>query len=141
MEHSALREIHTADSKQESASSPVPVGSPAPELALLSKPGEFLSLSDFKGQSVVLVFYPADWSPVCGDQVVLYSELLPIFEDYDVQVLGISVDSVWCHRAYAKDRNFDFPLLADFDPKGVVAQTYGVYRDDDGTRERAPLRH
>jgi peroxiredoxin len=137
MECSALREVHTASSKQNNLSSPAPVGTPAPEFTLLSKPGKFLSLSDFRGRSVVLFFYPGDWSPVCGDQVVLYNELRPIFEDYDAQVLGISVDSVWSHQAYANDRNLDFPLLADFEPKGAVAQAYGVYRDEDGTSERA----
>jgi peroxiredoxin len=86
---------------------------------------------------VILAFYPADWSPVCGDQVVLYNEILPIFEEYNAQLLGISVDGVWCHRAFAQARNLRFPLLSDFEPKGAVARTYGVYREMDGTTERA----
>jgi peroxiredoxin len=84
-----------------------------------------------------LVFYPADWSPVCGDQLVLYNEVLPIFEGYNAQVLGLSVDGIWCHRAFADDRNLRFPLLADFEPKGAVARLYGVYDTSEGLSQRA----
>jgi peroxiredoxin len=86
---------------------------------------------------VVLVFYPEDWSPVCSDQLALYQELLSEFRRFDAEVVGISVDGIWCHLAFAKDRNLHFPLLADFEPKGEVARTYGVYRSQDGTTERA----
>jgi len=86
---------------------------------------------------VILAFYPADWSPVCGDQMALYNEVLPEFERYGAQLLGISVDGVWCHAAFAKDRRLRFPLLADFEPKGDVARRYGVYRAGDGFTERA----
>ena len=120
--------------KKQSALAP---GTPAPNFTLSSGPGETISLGDFRGQPVVLVFYPADWSPVCGDQVVLYNEILPIFEDYNAQLLGISVDGVWCHAAFARDRNLRFPLLADFHPKGAVAKAYGVYREEEGISERA----
>ncbi len=96
-----------------------------------------VSLNHFRGRPVVLAFYPADWSPVCGDQAVLYNEILPIFEEYKAQLLGISVDGVWCHRAFAEANNLDFPLLADFEPKGAVARAYGVYREKDGFSERA----
>jgi peroxiredoxin len=116
---------------------PLPPGTPAPDFELPSRPGETISLSDFRGQPVVLAFYPADWSPVCGDQVVLYNEILPIFDEYRAQPLGISVDGVWSHKAFAEARNLDFPLLADFEPKGAVARAYGVYRERDGTSERA----
>ena len=112
-------------------------GTQAPDFTLPSGPDEKISLSDFRGRPVVLVFYPSDWSPVCGDQVVLYNEILPIFEEYQAQVLGISVDGVWSHKAFAEARNLDFPLLADFEPKGAVAQAYGVYREKDGTSQRA----
>ncbi len=74
---------------------------------------------------------------MCGDQAVLYNEILPIFEEYKAQLLGISVDGVWCHRAFAEANNLDFPLLADFEPKGAVARAYGVYREEDGFSERA----
>jgi peroxiredoxin len=86
---------------------------------------------------VVLVFYPADWSPVCGDQVTLYQAAMPEFRRYDAQLLGISVDQVWCHKAFAKDRGLEYPLLADFEPKGELARTYGVYRQKEGFSERA----
>ena len=120
--------------KSQSALAP---GVPAPDFMLPSSSGGTISLGDFRGQPVVLVFYPADWSPVCGDQVVLYNELLSIFEEHKAQLLGISVDGIWCHRAFAEARNLDFPLLADFEPKGVVAQAYRVYRETDGFSERA----
>jgi peroxiredoxin len=94
-------------------------------------------LSDFRGQPVVLAFYPADWSPVCGDQMTLYNEILPEFQELGAELLGISVDGAWCHAAFARDRKLHFPLLADFHPKGAVARAYGVYRADDGVSERA----
>ena len=86
---------------------------------------------------MILVFYPEDWSPVCSDQLALYQELLPEFEKFNAALLGISVDGIWSHLAFAKDRNLHFPLLADFEPKGAVARRYGVYREGDGFSERA----
>ncbi len=86
---------------------------------------------------MILCFYPADWSPVCGDQVSLYNEILPEFTKFKAEILGISVDGVWCHEAFAKDHHLHFPLLADFEPKGDVARKYGAYREHDGTCERA----
>jgi peroxiredoxin len=115
----------------------LPAGTEAPDFTLHTTPDQCVSLSDFRGQPVVLVFYPADWSPVCGEEVVLYNELLPEFRRYNAEVLGISVDGVWCHLAFAKDRKLQFPLMSDFEPKGEVARTYGVYRKKDGTSERA----
>jgi peroxiredoxin len=112
-------------------------GTPAPEFNLISNTGEEIILADFRGQPVVLVFYPADFSPVCGDQMVLYNEMLPLFEEFKASVLGISVDGRWSHRAFAESRSIRIPLLADFEPKGSVAQAYGVYRKEDGTSERA----
>ncbi|MBL0940349.1 MAG: redoxin domain-containing protein [Gemmatimonadaceae bacterium] len=97
----------------------------------------FTSLSKFRGRPVVLAFYPADWSPVCGDQVALYNQILPEFERHGATLLGISVDGPFCHQAFANDRNLRYPLLADFEPKGRVARDYGVYREEDGTTERA----
>jgi peroxiredoxin len=114
-----------------------PAGSPAPDFALKSTPDQSVRLSEFRGQPVVLVFYPADWSPVCGDQVGLYNEMLSEFQELGAEILGISVDGVWCHAAFARDRKLHFPLLADFEPKGEVARLYGVYRSNDGTSERA----
>ena len=112
-------------------------GTPAPDFTLPVTPDQKLSLRDLRGRPVVLAFYPADWSPVCGDQMALYNEVLPEFQKYNAEVLGISVDGVWCHSAFAKDHHLHFPLLADFEPKGAVARTYGVYRENDGITERA----
>src|SRR5207253_2684551 len=94
-------------------------------------------LSELQGAPVVLAFYPADWSPVCGDQLALYNEILPEFRRHGARLIGISVDGVWCHLAYARDRKLHYPLLADFEPKGAVARSYGVYRASEGTCERA----
>lgn len=118
-------------------SSTLEPGTRAPDFTLPSSTGERASLSDFRGQPVVLVFYPADWSPVCGDQLVLYNEVLPLFKDYSAQVLAVSVDGIWCHKAFAENRNLRFPLLADFEPKGAVARTYGVYDAEKGFAQRA----
>jgi len=115
----------------------LPAGVPAPDFALHATPDQVLRLSELRGRPVVLVFYPADWSPVCGDQVALYNEILPEFREYGAEILGISVDGVWCHAAFARDRKLHFSLLADFEPKGAVARMYGAYRDEDGTSERA----
>lgn len=112
-------------------------GTDAPDFTLYSTPNQTLSLSEFRDQPVVLAFYPADWSPVCGDQMALYNELLDEFQRYDAQLLGISVDGVWSHESFSEDNNLHFPLLADFEPKGKVAKAYGVYREEDGTSERA----
>ena len=112
-------------------------GTPAPDFTLRVTPDQQVSLSDFRGRPVILAFYPADWSPVCGDQMALYNEILPEFRRHHAVLLGISVDGVWCHGAFAAQRNLHFPLLADFEPKGGVARQYGVYRAHDGTSERA----
>lgn len=116
---------------------PLAAGSLAPDFTLHSTPDQEVSLQDFRGKPVVLVFYPADWSPVCGDQVALYNEMRSEFARHHAQVLGLSVDGVWSHAAFAKDRKLHFPLLADFEPKGAVARLYGVYRPKEGCSERA----
>lgn len=112
-------------------------GTEAPDIRLPSTPDQLVSLHEFRGRNVVLVFYPADWSPVCGDQTALYNELLPEFHRLNAELLGISVDGPWCHLAFERDRKLRFPLLADFEPKGAVARRYGVYRLQDGFCERA----
>jgi peroxiredoxin len=113
------------------------VGTEAPDFTLNSTPDQKVSLSDFRGRPVVLVFYPADWSPVCGDQVSLYNEMLHEFAESNAQLLGISVDGVWCHLAFSKARHLHFPLLSDFEPKGDVSKRYGAYHDDQGESARA----
>jgi peroxiredoxin len=112
-------------------------GAQAPEFTLRCTPDQAVSLSDFRGAPVILVFYPADWSPVCGDQLALYNEVLGEFQRYGAELVGISVDGVWCHAAFAEQRHFHFPLLADFEPKGEVCRKYGVYSANDGLSNRA----
>src|SRR3954465_3767505 len=103
-------------------------GTPAPDFSLKTTPDQTVSLADFRGQPVILAFYPADWSPVCGDQMGLYNEILPEFQRLGAELLGLSVDGVWCHLAFAHDRKLRFPLLSDFEPKGGTAKQYGVFR-------------
>ncbi|HET8712559.1 MAG TPA: peroxiredoxin [Gemmatimonadales bacterium] len=112
-------------------------GTEAPDFTLPQAPDRTFTLSDHRGHPVVLVFYPADWSPVCGDELALYNEILDEFRKFDAQVVGISVDGLWCHRAYAEQRHIEFPLLSDFEPKGEVSRKYGAYREKDGVSERA----
>jgi peroxiredoxin len=112
-------------------------GTPAPDFALESAPGTTLRLSELRGRPVILAFYPADWSPVCSDQMALYNEILPEFREYGAELLGISVDGAWCHAAFAKDRKLRFPLLADFEPKGAVSRRYGAYDAERGVSLRA----
>ena len=118
------------------SSAPLRRGSPAPEIDLDGTEGR-VTLSTLRGQPAILAFYPADWSPVCGDQMSLYNEVLPEFQKHGALLFGISVDGLWCHRAFAKDRRLRFPLLSDFEPKGRVARAYRAYRDADGESERA----
>jgi peroxiredoxin len=112
-------------------------GNEAPDFELKSTPDQSVRLSELRGRPVVLAFYPADWSPVCTDQMALYNEILPEFEQFGAVLCGVSIDHAWCHVAFAQSRNLHFPLLADFHPKGEVAQTYGVYDDGIGMSERA----
>jgi peroxiredoxin len=113
------------------------VGTVAPDFTLYVTPNQTLSLRELLGRPIVLAFYPADWSPVCGDQMALYNEILPEFAGYGAVLVGISVDGVWCHAAFSGTRHLHFPLASDFEPKGAVARRYGVYRNEDGTSERA----
>ena len=116
---------------------PLPPGKEAPDFELPATPDQKVMLSKFRGQPVILAFYPEDWSPVCSDQLALYQAVLPEFRKFNAELIGISVDSVWSHLAFAKDRNLHFPLLSDFEPKGEVARIYQVYRAKEGTTERA----
>jgi peroxiredoxin len=113
------------------------VGTVAPDFELHSTPDQKLKLSELKGKKVILAFYPADWSPVCGDQMGLYNETLRFFKKHNAELIGISVDSKWCHLAFSQDRKFHFPLLADFEPKGEVARLYDVYDPKEGETQRA----
>src|SRR5438270_10711160 len=130
-------EANYKDMYSKSRRGPLPAGTRAPEFTLRSTPDQWLTLSELQGRPVVLAFYPADWSPVCGDQMALYNEMLDEFQNFQAQLLGISVDGVWCHAAFAGKTKLRFPLLADFEPKGAVARAYGVYDEKDGVCERA----
>lgn len=110
---------------------------PAPDFSLHVTADQKLSLSELKGKPVILAFYPADWSPVCGDEIALFNEIFPEFRKYGAELLGISVDGVWCHGAFSSHLKLHYPLLADFEPKGGVAKKYGVFREKEGYCERA----
>lgn len=112
-------------------------GMKAPDFELYATPDTKLRLSSLKGKKVILSFYPADWSPVCSDQLSLYNETLKFFRKHNAEMIAISVDSKWCHLAFSKDRNFHFPLLADFEPKGEISKKYEAYNDENGESERA----
>lgn len=127
----------SATSKPQQEAGILKAGTPAPDFTLHSTPDQTLSLSELRGRPVVLAFYPADWSPVCGDEMALFNAVLPDLQELGAEMVGISVDGVWCHAAFARARNLHFSLLADFEPKGAVSRQYGAYRDGDGISERA----
>jgi peroxiredoxin len=91
-------------------------GTVAPDLTLSTTPNQELALSQLLGKNVILAFYPSDWSPICGDQLALYNELMPEFHQRNAELLAISVDGIWSHLAFAKDRKYRFPMLSDFEP-------------------------
>lgn len=115
----------------------IETGSAAPDFTLSDQDGRKVSLADFRGQTVVLVFYPADFSPVCTDQLSVYQEVLGELEERGAKLLGVSVDSAYCHKAFQDQLNLEVPLLADFHPKGAVAKAYGVWGEDYGMAGRA----
>jgi peroxiredoxin len=112
-------------------------GTPAPDFTLRATPDQTVSLSELRGHPVVLIFYPADWSPVCTDELAVFNQLLPEFQRMDAILLGISVDGVWSHAAFSDARKLGFQLLSDFEPKGAVSRAYGVYREKEGSSARA----
>jgi peroxiredoxin len=112
-------------------------GTKAPGFELAAGPTKTVTLDNFKDKNLIMAFYPADWSPVCSDQMALYNEMLNYFSRYNAEIVGVSVDGKWCHEAFSKSRNLHFPLLADFEPKGAVSQQYGVYDTNKGVSERA----
>ena len=125
------------DTSRSPTSSVLGPGTQAPDFTLPSAPDRKRALSELRGRPVVIAFYPADWSPVCGDQMALYNEILPEFGEYGAQLVGISVDGAWCHKAFSQARNLHFDLISDFEPKGAVSHAYGAYREADGFSERA----
>ena len=112
-------------------------GTAAPDFELNATPDQKLKLTDFAGKRVILAFYPADWSPVCSDQMALYSAALKHFHKYNAEIMGISVDSKWCHMAFEQARKIHFPLLADFEPKGHISKKYFAYNEREGQSQRA----
>jgi peroxiredoxin len=115
----------------------IAVGEKAPDFSLPNHEGNEVSLADFRGRKVLLAFYPSDFSPVCSDQLSIYQEVKPSFDEAGLEVLGVSIDHSWAHRAFHKQLNLEFTLLADFHPKGEVARLYGAYLDDYGTSNRS----
>jgi peroxiredoxin len=115
----------------------IKVGEKAPDFSLPNHKGEQISLSDFRGRKVMLAFYPSDFSPVCSDQLSIYQEVKPDLDEAGLEVVGVSIDHSWAHRAFRKELNLDFTLLADFHPKGQVAELYGAYLPDYGTSNRS----
>ncbi len=112
-------------------------GRKAPNFSLNSTPDQKVSLNDFRGQPVILAFYPADWSPVCTDQLSLYAMVMPEFKKFNAELLAISVDNIWSHLAFAKDRKLNFPVLSDFEPKGRISRMFGAYKEKIGESARA----
>jgi peroxiredoxin len=112
-------------------------GSVAPTFALHDTPYSQVTLEDFRGRAVVIVFYIADWHPVAGEQLALYQKFVSQFEQLNAVVLGISVDTTWSHAAFARANGIEFPLLADDGPPGAVARDYGIYVPETGRSRRA----
>jgi len=115
----------------------LPAGTLAPDFSLYSTPDQKIRLSELRNRKVILAFYPADWSPVCGNQMALYNEMGRYFAKHNAQLIGISVDSKWSHMAFMEQNHFYFPLLADFEPKGEVARLYESYDENTGECQRA----
>ncbi|MCC6944751.1 MAG: redoxin domain-containing protein [Thermomicrobiales bacterium] len=116
---------------------PLSAGTTAPDFTLKASSDREITLGGLRGKPVILAFYPADWSPTCSDQMALYQQVLPEFERFGAQLLGISVDSVWCHKAFAADRGLTFPILADFHPHGAVSDLYGTFNAESGMAARS----
>jgi peroxiredoxin len=112
-------------------------GTPAPDFSLPDQNGNMVSLGDFAGRKLMLCFYPLDFSPVCSDQLSIYQEVLPEIEAQGTELVGVSVDSAYCHRAFREHLNLTMPLLADFHPKGAMSRDYGTYQDDFGADNRS----
>ena len=114
----------------------IAAGTPAPDFTLRDQDGEKVSLADFRGRRVLLVFYPGDFSPVCGDQLSIYQEVKPEIAAQGVELVGISVDSFFAHKAFREKLGIDTTLLSDFEPKGEVARAYGSYLEGPGIANR-----
>jgi peroxiredoxin len=118
---------------------PIEVGQKAPEFTLKDQNQKEVSLKDFRGKNVLLAFYPLDFSPVCSKEHACFRDDLSEFQGLNAQIVGISVDSAWSHKAYAEKLGINYPLLADFHPKGDVAKRFGLYLEDKGITNRATV--
>ena len=115
----------------------IEAGTPAPDFSVPDQDGNMVGLGDFSARKLVLAFYPLDFSPVCSDQLSVYQEVLPEIEAKGATLVGVSVDSAYCHRAFRDRLNLTIPLLADFHPKGAMSREYGAYQEDFGTNNRS----
>jgi peroxiredoxin len=115
----------------------IEAGTPAPDFSVSDQDGNMVGLGNFSGRKLVLAFYPLDFSPVCTDQLSIYQEVLPEIEAKGAALVGVSVDSAYCHRAFRDKLNLTIPLLADFHPKGAMSREYGAYQEDFGTNNRS----
>jgi peroxiredoxin len=115
----------------------IEAGTRAPDFALRNQDGDEVKLFDFAGRKLLLVFYPLDFSPVCTDQLSLYQEVLKEIEAKGASLVGVSIDSAFCHKAFQEHLNLTMPLLADFHPKGEMSSAYGAYREDRGATNRS----
>jgi len=118
---------------------PIEVGQKAPDFKLKDQSQKEISLQDYRGNNVVLAFYPLDFSPVCSKEHACFHDDFSQFKGVDAQILGISVDSAWAHKAFAEKLGIEYPLLADFHPKGDTARKYGLYLEDKGITNRATV--
>jgi len=115
----------------------IEAGAEAPQFSLPTQDGKMVGLDDFADRKLVLAFYPLDFSPVCTDQLSIYQEVLPEIEAKNASLVGVSIDSAYCHKAFADKLNLTIPLLADFHPKGAMSRQYGAYQEDWGTDNRS----
>ncbi len=112
-------------------------GSQAPDFALPDQDGKIFKLDDLRGKTTVLVFYPLDWSPTCTDQLNVYQEVVADLDAQGAQLIGVSVDSAFSHKAFQDSLGISIPLLADFHPKGAVSSAYGAFIEERGHNRRA----
>jgi peroxiredoxin len=118
----------------------VKVGDSAPDLALKDQAGNVIRLTDLKGKKVLLSFHPLAWTRVCAEQMKSLEANCQTLSDLNTIALGLSVDSVPCKKAWARELGITrTSLLADFWPHGQAAKSLGIFRENDGYSERANI--
>jgi peroxiredoxin len=116
---------------------PIAVGAEAPDFTLRDQNNEEVNLSAFRGdKAVLIIFYPLAFTGICTGELCRVRDELPTFQNDDVQVLTISVDSAYTHKVFSERERYEFPLLSDFWPHGEVAQRYGVFNEKTGFANR-----